>query len=1096
MNRLKIVLPLFLLFSIAKAQGDPPIVTVIDDFSKGHQFAHTRDAWHVFTYGTGTIGNALNQWGFPLAVDVAAGHAGLSNINVPLNGAEGGAALMLGTDNNGKHYNLNECIGGFSYQYKGIAHRFNVFNGKNLQYIKVLEASNDWVLVTIEPSDLELAPWIDADEEVDFALINVMQWDALEPGDLFQINNLSCLGDMAMTPENSLKWADVSTLFRQENYTGEPIEARVVARLLDLTSGIERTLRAERDYEVEYNNNTNIGIATAIVKGIGDYEGEVEVKFEIAELPEGGLLWSASLGELQLNTSEYDFVKNGYWYGANYRDGRISTEHGILSNILNEWNNETQQMDSDNTALTEGVGIQVLFTAKNGLWNNPSIPLIGVNWGDGATDEVNIREFGGFCLAYNLEGDSLTLELGMGEEKFPWSDYGRYIFKLEPGDRSVNISWSEFVKEYGLTRIQDAVENSTGIIIGLKNFSPETQQSLFTLREFGAYGSCSNDEVETAEYANLRILPTGGLLWKFVDGVTNIDWEDVRAQTPSVLANKGTSQEWDQGGFWFSFGWGSASVYQKNGIRNNPVKGVEQIPESDRGIQLQNVGIFVEGGVIDNNQGLQVRLVTEQAIEADDFNGATIGFNWKNNDGTAEENISAFDGLCLVYNLTGDSLNVELGWDQGKYAADEYGLYVFSLPPGNHSVNIPWSEFKHSWGEGVLDAAIEGATMFRITLPGSWAKEKQALFTLRELGSLGSCSTEEPAPADYGTDNGLVPPPKAEDIFWAKGRGDDARIIDETGTKTNTLGGYFWGFTFSDESGSFSGSETNCKYEWDPQQLDRPCFTQENFKEDGSWQVELVANPIKDPENLETLGGAGFGFNWQQITYDDESGKETTATVNIAEISELGLCLVYAMEGSATHFDLDITAHSDDYSTFLIDVPNTNGELVVKDIAWSEFYKVFGTITKEDALNTNRGLQFRLPNITEEELTAKITLVEIGKYGKCRLPAQKSDGDNGDSGGGGTELPAPFFVDSDYISETKPLAHLSVNLQMTAVNNGLNVRASNSSKLSLFNLKGNVVMQKDLSAGESFVSLKHLNSGIYIAQLKDGSQVKFLKVSK
>ena len=75
--------------------------------------------------------------------------------------------------------------------------------------------------------------------------------------------------------KRNLAVCDISTTFGNKVYSGNDITADI--RVID--SG--RILSEGNDYTVEYRNNVNVGVASLIIKGIGDYEGEYKQGFEI-----------------------------------------------------------------------------------------------------------------------------------------------------------------------------------------------------------------------------------------------------------------------------------------------------------------------------------------------------------------------------------------------------------------------------------------------------------------------------------------------------------------------------------------------------------------------------------------------------------------------------------------------------------------------------------------------------------------------------------------------------------------------------------------------------------------------------------------------
>ena len=77
-------------------------------------------------------------------------------------------------------------------------------------------------------------------------------------------------------PAKVTSYADIATLeYREATYTGAALEPKVTIE----------GLTADTDYTVEYKNNTEIGTATVVVKGTGDYYGTLELTFAIKAAP-------------------------------------------------------------------------------------------------------------------------------------------------------------------------------------------------------------------------------------------------------------------------------------------------------------------------------------------------------------------------------------------------------------------------------------------------------------------------------------------------------------------------------------------------------------------------------------------------------------------------------------------------------------------------------------------------------------------------------------------------------------------------------------------------------------------------------------------
>lgn len=65
---------------------------------------------------------------------------------------------------------------------------------------------------------------------------------------------------------------------KDQTYTGEAIEPEI-----EITDEAGNVLAKNKDYEVEYSNNIDIGQATVTVNGIGNYTGTYTINFEIIE---------------------------------------------------------------------------------------------------------------------------------------------------------------------------------------------------------------------------------------------------------------------------------------------------------------------------------------------------------------------------------------------------------------------------------------------------------------------------------------------------------------------------------------------------------------------------------------------------------------------------------------------------------------------------------------------------------------------------------------------------------------------------------------------------------------------------------------------
>jgi len=138
--------------------------------------------------------------------------------------------LGLDARNNGKStsaggYDLSKCTGGFSYQYKGSAHKFKVLSttikeGSGEDHYKNITtaSTSGWTTVAIPPEELAQPTWVDKDKLTAFQLSKIRAWawelvgssdpkvDGLsaKTGSL-AIKNFKCVGKMDLPTQQASK---------------------------------------------------------------------------------------------------------------------------------------------------------------------------------------------------------------------------------------------------------------------------------------------------------------------------------------------------------------------------------------------------------------------------------------------------------------------------------------------------------------------------------------------------------------------------------------------------------------------------------------------------------------------------------------------------------------------------------------------------------------------------------------------------------------------------------------------------------------------------------------------------------------------------
>ena len=83
-------------------------------------------------------------------------------------------------------------------------------------------------------------------------------------------------GSFNITSDSNLELGSIEPIADQ-TYTGGHIQPRVKVSL----DGVDLLLREGVDYEVTYRNNVNVGIASVVVKGLGDITGALDTTFRI-----------------------------------------------------------------------------------------------------------------------------------------------------------------------------------------------------------------------------------------------------------------------------------------------------------------------------------------------------------------------------------------------------------------------------------------------------------------------------------------------------------------------------------------------------------------------------------------------------------------------------------------------------------------------------------------------------------------------------------------------------------------------------------------------------------------------------------------------
>jgi len=196
-------------------------------------------------------------------------------------------------------------------------------------------------------------------------------------------------------------------------------------------------------------------------------------------------------------------------------------------------------------------------------------------------------------------------------------------------------------------------------------------------------------------------------------------------------------------GWWFGYSSNGGTVkVRKNGSYMDFGEGVSITESSD-------------GSSLIDEDGMYIKFTAPTAAASNKPSIGGIGFQYNKPEG--EQNITSWGGYCITYDLSGSSLQFELGWDE---AGDRYDTWYATLTAGsNKTVDLDWAKApqtsktagdfkKDDWDTGINNQPISTATgqawSVKIRLKnGSTTAATNADFVLRQLGKKGECSAAD-----------------------------------------------------------------------------------------------------------------------------------------------------------------------------------------------------------------------------------------------------------------------------------------------------------------------------------------------------------------
>lgn len=150
------------------------------------------------------------------------------------------------------------------------------------------------------------------------------------------------------------KWCEPFSYLNLHNYTGQPIENKVnmFAAFQGVRSSTTRNVNASYTYE----NNTDIGTATTIVSGVGNWSGTVEFQWKIVDMLPGALCFkkpvqtytyfytdigNAKLAESYDNGQTWQAFDSNSWQGNKPTTRLIRADDENLTGKIRLYNPDT-----------------------------------------------------------------------------------------------------------------------------------------------------------------------------------------------------------------------------------------------------------------------------------------------------------------------------------------------------------------------------------------------------------------------------------------------------------------------------------------------------------------------------------------------------------------------------------------------------------------------------------------------------------------------------------------------------------------------------------------------------------------------------------
>jgi len=252
-------------------------------------------------------------------------------------------------------------------------------------------------------------------------------------------------------------------------------------------------------------------------------------------------------------------------------------------------------------------------------------------------------------------------------------------------------------------------------------------------------------KIAFAALVSFGLASAAGSLW----GPNSDDFPSLQVKVPSAdacwVANPTPSETNpcynSTAGWWFGYATNGGTVQvKKNGTYEAFGEGVSITDPTD-------------GSSLIDADGMYVKFTAPAAAASNEPSIGGIGFQYNKPEGP--QNITSWGGYCIEYDLSGGSLQFELGWDE---SGNRYDTWYATLTTGSGKVvDLDWAKNpqtaaaagdfkKDNWAEGTgvqpITTATNQAWSVKIRLKnGSTSAAASAEFVLKQLGKKGECGS-------------------------------------------------------------------------------------------------------------------------------------------------------------------------------------------------------------------------------------------------------------------------------------------------------------------------------------------------------------------